>query len=431
MKKIKIIFDVSILANGVKKTSGRSGIFFVAYNILRELIKRKNVLITFYIQDKYSSAINFIRQDPLLKNLKFYNSSFLKRLSIYCSSLRVKRKETNYLINKFIINLARGALSILLRLLSKFYKNNKNKLLNFDIFFSPVFAIPNNIRKNNKIKRFTISYDMIPFIFPEYYPDVQAGNSWFLTLMESLDKDDYFFTISDFSKHDLIKYNKNIDPNKIVTTYLAASDNFYQCKDKNKINQVLTKYKIPENIKYVFSLCTLEPRKNLVHAIKCFVQTIEKYKIDDLYFILGGGHWDIFIEKLEKEIANFDKYRNKILKIGYVNDEDLAPLYSGSMFFVYPSLYEGFGLPPLEAMKCGTPVITLNTSSLPEVVGDAGIMVDPESEEQLINAMYKLYKDKALRKELSKKGLERAKMFSWERMVDEIMKKFKEICRHD
>ena len=134
-----------------------------------------------------------------------------------------------------------------------------------------------------------------------------------------------------------------------------------------------------------------------------------------------------FLKNLGKDFADFNKnYQKYIVKAGYISDEDLPCLYSNSEFFVYPSLYEGFGLPVLEAMKCGCPVITSNISSIPEVTGDAAILINPESDEQLIQAYKSLYYNKELKKELSLKGIERAKQFSWEKTVDTIINKMKE-----
>ena len=180
----------------------------------------------------------------------------------------------------------------------------------------------------------------------------------------------------------------------------------------------MKKYNLPQDKKYIFSLCTLEPRKNLIRAVKCFIEFINKNNIDDLVFILGGGSWKGFIKQLEQEVPEFDKYRDKIIKAGYIDDEDLSPLYSGAEWFVYTSQYEGFGLPPLEAMSCGCPVITSNNSSLPEVVGDAGIMIDWDSDEQHIKAYENYYFNASLRKQNSQNGINRAKTFSWAKCVD-------------
>lgn len=158
-------------------------------------------------------------------------------------------------------------------------------------------------------------------------------------------------------------------------------------------------------------MCSIDPRKNLVRILKTYCQFIEKHNIDNLYFVVGGGHFPEFIEQFEQELENFKDFKDKIIRIGYVDDEDLAPLYSGAEWFVYTSQYEGFGLPPLEAMSCGCPVITSNNSSLPEVVGDAGIMIDWDSDEQHIEAYEKYYFNEAIREEYRQKGLNRAKLF--------------------
>jgi glycosyltransferase involved in cell wall biosynthesis len=164
----------------------------------------------------------------------------------------------------------------------------------------------------------------------------------------------------------------------------------------------------------------LEPRKNLIFTINCFIKFIKKHSIDNLYFYLGGGQWNKFINLLEEKIDRLDEYRDKIIRLGYVDDEDVNILYSNSLFFTYISQYEGFGMPPLEAMQAGTPVITSNNSSLPEVVGDAAIMIDYNSEEQCIKAFEDLYFNEDLRKYYIEKGLERAKLFSWEKTVNKM-----------
>jgi glycosyltransferase involved in cell wall biosynthesis len=231
-------------------------------------------------------------------------------------------------------------------------------------------------------------------------------------LTESLNGNDYYFTNSEHTRQDFLKYFPVLDGNKIFTTLLACDEKFKHCTIE-QIKKSKQKYNIPTDKKYVFSLCTLEPRKNLVRAVKTFIEFIKKNNIEDMDFVLGGGAWESFIGVLEQEVPDWRKYQDKILKIGYVDDEDLAPLYSGALWFVYTSQYEGFGLPPLEAMSCGCPVITSNNSSLPEVVGNAGIMIDWDSDEQHIQAYEKYYFDENLRKEKAQKGLERAKTFSW------------------
>lgn len=276
--------------------------------------------------------------------------------------------------------------------------------------------IPRQIQKQSNIKKYLILYDTIPLLYPLYF-----AKGWFEDMVKSLNATDRYFAISQSAKADFIKFSKAKDKN-IKVVPLACADTFYEQKEKTK--EVLKKYNIPLNKKYVFSLCTLEPRKNLIRAVKTFVTFVQKNNIKDMIFVLGGGHWDMFLPKLEKEIGKLPE--NLIYKVGYVDDEDLAPLYSGAQWMVYTSEYEGFGLPPLEAMACGCPVITSNNSSLPEVVGNAGQMIDFDSDSQHIEAYEKYYFNNDFRNEMAHKGLMRAKQFSWQKtanlIADEILK---------
>ena len=130
---------------------------------------------------------------------------------------------------------------------------------------------------------------------------------------------------------------------------------------------------------------------------------------------------------IERTVKQTIKYQDRIIFTGYVLDNDLSAIYSGAVAFIFPSLYEGFGLPVLEAMQCGTPVISSNSSSLPEVVGDAGILIDPKDEDHLCQAMLDVLTDSNLRESLRKKGLERAKQFSWKKCADQTVEIYKKI----
>ena len=215
----------------------------------------------------------------------------------------------------------------------------------------------------------------------------------------------------------------HINPDRVVVTHWAASELFYLCDNDSEIESVKKKYQIPD-APYVLSLSTLEPRKNIDHTIRCFARLVEQENIHDLYLVLVGTKgWDF--EKIFEELANSPKLKDRIIITGYVDDEDLAPLYSGAMAFVYPSFYEGFGLPPLEAMQCGVPVITSNTSSLPEVVGGAGIMVAPTDADALAQSMLDLYNNSDLREQMSFNSIEQAKKFSWQKCTQQTIDAYK------
>jgi glycosyltransferase involved in cell wall biosynthesis len=246
---------------------------------------------------------------------------------------------------------------------------------------------------------------------------------WYNEYVKQLSANYYYFSNSQSTKNDFVNKHYLI-ADRITVAPLAASDNFYFCRNKNSINKIREKYGIPSEKKYVLSLCTIQPRKNLLMSVKAFISFINKNKIDDLVFALGGSHWEEFYKEFSLILKNNE---NKIITLGYIEDNDLAALYSGAEFFIYTSLYEGFGLPVLEAMQCGCPVITSNNSSLPEVIGDTGIMVDPYSEQEHAAAMEKYYFYPALRKSNSKRGLERAKEFSWAKTAAIMMNKFDKI----
>jgi|Deesub1362A_J573_1020465.scaffolds.fasta_scaffold03662_2 glycosyltransferase involved in cell wall biosynthesis len=161
---------------------------------------------------------------------------------------------------------------------------------------------------------------------------------------------------------------------------------------------------------YVLSLGSLEPRKNLHRLLKAWSNIHHKLP-DDVWLVITGakGKYSVF------QNVSFNKLPPRVYLTGYVPDEYLPALYSGALAFVYVSLYEGFGLPPLEAMACGTPVVTSNITSLPEVVGNAAILVNPYDIRDITDGIYELIRNDALREELKSKGMERAKQFTWDR----------------
>jgi glycosyltransferase involved in cell wall biosynthesis len=418
--KLKLLFDARILALGIGNNAGRSGIYFTTKNILKHFLKNPNLDITLFCDMKNLATLRIVSIKEFggtkFKILSDAPQSVLSDIYSYLFAKRTIAKFEKRFFAKFFWDILVRIVKPFEKLLCKFYKINlEEKISCYDAFFSPVFKIPSTF---DKLKKYTILYDIIPTLFPKMNSAWKEG-SWYDLLTKSLNSNDYYFAISEYTKQDFLKYFPVLDANKITTTLLACDENFRVCTQE-QINKSKEKYNIPSDKKYVFSLCTLEPRKNLIRAVKTFVEFIKKNNIEDIVFVLGGGHWDTFIKLLKAEILDLGKYQDKILKIGYVEDEDLAPLYSGAEWFVYTSQYEGFGLPPLEAMSCGCPVITSNNSSLPEVVGDVGIMVDWDSDEQHIEAYEKYYFDKNLRAENSQKGIERAKTFSWEKCANEM-----------
>jgi glycosyltransferase involved in cell wall biosynthesis len=266
-------------------------------------------------------------------------------------------------------------------------------------------------------------------MFPNYFSE-KLVSEWRNNISKSLGEKIYYFCISECTKRDFIKYfGKNIDEKKITVTYISTANKFKPKYDQDAIKYIKNKFKINiAQTKYIFSFCSLEPRKNLIFTIKCFIKFIQKNNINDLYFLLGGIQWDNFTNYFNETIDELsENNRSKIIRLGYVDDSDVNILYSNSLFFTYLSQYEGFGMPILEAMQAGIPVIAANNSSLPEVTGDAAITINYDDEEACIKAMENFYFNEDLRQEYIKKGFERAKLFSWDKTVDIMVNKIKEV----
>ena len=285
-----------------------------------------------------------------------------------------------------------------------------------DIYHSPHGPIPPWARARregfSQPRVMLTVYDLIPFRHPEFFlpgmADAQAA-----ILRTTYPDKDWYACISECTKRDLCELFK-VDPRRVFVTPLAADpDVFYPCGE-DATRDVCRRYGLAPDTPYVMSLCTLEPRKNVRTLIDAFAQVVRANEIPGLHLLLVGGKGWLDAD-LRAAMEQWPDVRRRILTPGFVPDADLAPLYSGALCFGYLSLYEGFGLPPLEAMQCGTPVLVANTSSLPEVVGDAGLSFAPRDVEGVAQAMISLWRDAARRAEWSARSLVRAGQFSWTR----------------
>ena len=297
----------------------------------------------------------------------------------------------------------------LLGLSNKLLKN-KEKI---NVFFSPTHYLP-PIAPKSVISILDVSYLKFPDLFKK--KDLYQLKIWGRLSIKKAKK---ILTISESSKSDIIKYY-GVKPDKIRVIYPGVKE-ILNIKYKI-LNMEELKKKFGIEKEYILFVGTIQPRKNIIRLIEAFVKLDKNLQL----VIVGKKGWQ-YEEILEvpKKLGVSDK----VLFIDSASDEDLPSFYKSAKMFVLPSLYEGFGLPILEAMQNGCPVITSNISSLPEAGGDAALYVDPENVEDIKEKMEKLLSDEGLRKEMIEKGYQQVKKFSWEKSAKETLKVLEEVGR--
>ena len=237
----------------------------------------------------------------------------------------------------------------------------------------------------------------------------------------SLMKADAIIAISQFTKQEILK-TFNLDEKKVHVVY-CAPNNLAQSSGKG-VEVLSSNYGIANN--YILFVSTIEPRKNLLNLVKAFEILKERYSIDEFLVVVGKKGWDY---KKTLDYIDKSKYKNSIKLVGFVPTSHLASFYSNASLFVYPSFMEGFGIPPLEAMKCGCPTLTSNTSSLPEVVGYEEMMFDPNDVNEIANKCLRILKDPKIREDNIKKGLENVGRFSWRASAKKMIRIYNELGR--
>ena len=287
-----------------------------------------------------------------------------------------------------------------------------------DILLSPFGVTPPNWRNDARVKHAHIVYDLIGIRHPEYFST--EGANEVKRIMDSLDRETVVFAISEFTKRDLLAYRPDLEADRVTVIPLAAGDRFRPCDDMQAKARARAKYGIPPDVPYVLSLATLEVRKNLEQVVQAFTQYLDRYPESDLHLALSGmSGWKL--ERLQQALGSATRWRQRIVLTGFVEDEDLSALYSDASSFMYLSRYEGFGLPPLEAMACGTPVISSDNSSLPELVGDTGILVGADDTGAAVKALEAILSSPERHAALSAASLRRAAMFNWNRCADIVL----------
>ena len=267
----------------------------------------------------------------------------------------------------------------------------------------------------NLEKTIVTCHDLIPWVYEKNHSQFWKAN------INGLKKADRIITVSSFSKNEIIEYLKYPADKIHVIPNAVDHSIYYKNPDKTILNKLNIKLEDPI-ILYVGSE---EPRQNVDKLIKSFAK-LKKVLPDAKIIKIGDSNLYGAREKLLKLITELN-LQNDVIFAGSVPENELPQWYNAADLSVYPCAYAGFGLPPLEAMACGTPVITSNTTSLPEVVGDAGIMIDPADIDRISNEMIEVLTNDGLREDMSKNGLKRAKMFNWKESAKKTQEVYKEV----
>ena len=282
----------------------------------------------------------------------------------------------------------------------------------FHVYHETAFT-PSVIKRIPQV--FTI-HDLSLMKYREMHPRERV---WFSDLFfnRRIHHATHIITVSDFIRSEICN-EFPIDPAQ-VTTIWEAPDPLFFPRENEKIDAVIKNLKLPRE--YLLFVGTLEPRKNLPLVIKALAK-----RKDNIPIVFVG--WKGWGDDLWRQKAKEEGIANRIFTTGYVDEESLACLYSGALALIFPSFYEGFGLPLLEAMACGCPVICSNVASLPEVAGDAAIFIDPHDDEDLAEAIHRMVFDSRIRNDFKEKGLKRARQFSWERAAKQTLAVFKKVA---
>lgn len=302
-----------------------------------------------------------------------------------------------------------------------------------DLFWSPHFNFTSLSGPASGLKKIITVHDLSFLRYPEFFN--WRKNIWhcLLGVKTTLRRADKIIAVSENTKNDIMEL-VGIPADKIAVIY-SGNNIKKQSWSENEVDAVLNKWDLNFGSRFILYVGNIEPRKNIFGLIEAYealrrtgeelARRGERDNFKDLFLVLAGTPgW-----KTRKIYEAFKKspYKNQIKFTGHINEEEKGILYSQAQVFVYPSFYEGFGFPPLEAMTYGVPVIAANVSSLPEVVADAALMIDPNKSSEIKEALITVLGDEALRQQLIVQGYKRASLFTWEKTAQEYLRLFKEI----
>ncbi len=419
--KPKVLLDIAFLGHGHDHRSARRGVERVARHTFDGLMESGQCELSFVATSHLAGAFDFLasKEIPPQNNLKYRPA----QLCACRLGRRLSRVVHRTIENRSLpARAARRLLAEAARVCTAGDMRLTPAMLQYaDIYHSPHTPFPAAVKAQAGLRKFITLHDFIPLKNPDYFP---AGMKPLMSgVLACLTPENFAFCVSETTRNDALNFS-SIRPEQLFVTPLAADKViFHQVTNQENIIAVRTQCGIPDG-HYFLALSAHDRHKNFPHLIHCFGSLVESGELTGVNLVIVGpnpGRNPEVAEALKK----FPHARSRIIVAGFVPDENLAALYSGATAFLFPSLAEGFGIPPLEAMQCGTPVIASNTTSIPEVVGDAGILLPPTEQDAWCQAMLQISRQETLRAELRQKSLERCKLFSWQRFTEATLRGYR------
>ena len=298
---------------------------------------------------------------------------------------------------------------------SKHWQKWRSRREGVDLYHGTNFRL----RGSGKIGNVVTVHDLAFKRFPRFLKKQWGQSLSFIKTKRDIHRADRVIAVSGHTAEDIVEFFK-VDPQKIRVIYHGIDAAFYHGVSAEAVTGVRRKFHI-QTPSYFLSIGTLEPRKNLPTLIRAF-QSLPNLQSEFSLVLAGGFGW-----KCDEVVELSRGLGNRVILTGYITQEELITLCGGASLFIYPSLYEGFGIPLLEAMATGIPIVASKTSSIPEVVGDAAIFFEPSSAEDLAAAISRMIGDSSLQASFRMKGKERARMFSWDRAARETLSCYQEV----
>lgn len=296
-------------------------------------------------------------------------------------------------------------------------------LLSLELRFTPLDVLhsPDFIPPFRRHCRSIITiHDLVFLLYPQFL--TKGSARYYGQIDQAVRRTDHIIAVSESTRRDIVRL-LGVPEQMITVIHEAPRRFFHRLPDIDLKPRLNKRFGLERD--FILFVGTVEPRKNIPTLLSAFQQLLDHYHPDVDLALAGAPGW---LTDEVYSLVNRLKLSDRVHFLGRVSDEELVWLYNATQMLVFPSFYEGFGLPPLEAMACGAPVVASNTSSLPEVVGDAGLLIDPTNPNELTVAMWRLLSDSTLRQEMVAKGFRRAACFSWERAARETLELYRRVA---